>query len=91
MENLSSKYKQLYKDIKYIEQTYGEIRDYCGAWCSCDILKQLLKSPDFKTAFEILISMLEVFYNSGYADGDTRCLLPIEEDKRLQKIKEKWL
>jgi len=35
--------------------------------------------------------MLEVFYNSGYADGDTRCLLPIEEDKRLQKIKEKWL
>ena len=91
MEDSVSRYKQLYKDIGYIEKNYGAIRDYCGGWCNCDILKQLLKSPDTKTAFKILISMLEVFYSSGYTDGDTRCQLPIETDKKLQKIKQKWL
>lgn len=87
----SAKYKQLYKDIQYIKSAYGDIYDFCGGWCNCDILNQLLERPNKYTAFRILMSKLETYFEDGYDYMSYKKNLPIETDKRLQRIKKRWI
>ena len=87
VKNISQRYKQLYNDVMYIQGEYGRVHDYCGAWCNNDVMDKLLVSPTYKTAFKALIRMLETFYDDGTDESN----LPVDKDKRLQKIREKWL
>lgn len=81
--------EQIRKDLAYIKDNYGEIEDHCGIWCNCDVLNTLLNSPTEETAFEILKSKINHYFNWGYTD-DINKKLPIESDAILQEIKERW-
>lgn len=84
-------YNKLYKDINYIKTTYGQLYDYCGAWCNNDQMDELLRTPTYETAYKALITMLEDYYDSGYDSMGNQLDLPVDEDEKLQKIKEEWL
>lgn len=90
--NNSQKYKQIFKDIKYIEDKYGQVNDYCGGWCNNDVLTELLLSPNIQTALKLQISFLERYFAFGY-DQEPIYIgvrLPVEDDKKLQVIKDRW-
>jgi hypothetical protein len=87
----AEKYKQVQKDLKYIEDNYGEVYDFCGAFCNCDAFRKLLANPTKQTAVDILKLKLESYYSSGYSEYmNDRNKLPIENDEILQEIKERW-
>lgn len=92
-EDIQRKYKQLYKDISYIESNYGAVYDQCGGWCNCDVLKDLLKNPTYENAYKHLFTKLNRLYDLGVEDrlGYDIIKLPINEDIKLQRIKKKWL
>lgn len=81
---------QLRKDLQYIHDKYGEIYDYCGCWCHNDKFQKLLDNPTRKTAFEILKGKLDYYFDSGYDVSGYHRNLPVESDKQLQEIKERW-
>lgn len=99
MNDIDKKYSAIRKDLKYIENTYGQVHDYCGAFCNCEAFEKLLKTPNKETAFKILISKLECYFSNGYETGEDhmycagniRYRLPVEEDKKLEKIRNIWL
>lgn len=88
--SISQKYKQLQKDIKYIEDKYGLLSDYCGGWCECDKFQDLLSIPTYSTAFDIQLDYLECLFN-GRGTETHNLNNEVDSDKKLKKIKEKWL
>ena len=96
--NIDKKYSAIRSDLKYIENTYGQVHDYCGAFCNCEAFEKLLKTPSKETAFKILKSKLECYFSNGYATGEDPMYctggiiykLPVEEDKKLENIKIRW-
>lgn len=90
VKNISGLYKQLYNDLEYILNEYGEVYDFCGSWCNSDLFRQLLKKPNTKTAFTILITKVKQYFEGSYGHSFYD-KLPINDDKKLQKIKEKWI
>lgn len=82
--------RQLKQDLQYIKDTYGEVYDYCGGWCNCDLFEQLLNSPNQKIAKKILITKLRYYFDAGYIGLMEVEQLPVETDERLQEIKARW-
>lgn len=84
-------YNKIKRDVKYIEQQYGEVYDFCGDWCDCRHLRSLIDKPNYETAYKVLKSKLEHYFISGY-DGNIGChkKLPINEDEMLQDIKDRY-
>ncbi|WCK57079.1 hypothetical protein PP175_28230 (plasmid) [Aneurinibacillus sp. Ricciae_BoGa-3] len=89
-ENWSKKYHQIRKDVSYIEKTYGQVYDFCGAWCNNQMFQKLLDSPNLKTAVNLYKDMIYYYFSIGYEGAGTPRKLP-ENDKKLRKIKERWL
>jgi hypothetical protein len=88
--NITQQYKQIQKDYAYIKNTYGEVFDYCGAWCNNDKMDELLKNPSKQTALKVMISLLSQYYDCGYDYRSGSKDLPVNDDKKLQQIKERW-
>lgn len=60
MATIKQKHAQAYKDYRTLVDLYGDINDFCGAWCNCDVLELLLGDPTPKQALahlEILITL----------------------------------
>lgn len=89
--------KQAKDDYEYIVNQYGQPCDFCGTLCNNDLLFSILEGKT--TRKEAYIEMIEYFWSNGLEpSNDTnvnRCCLsdlrPDENDKRIQKIKERYL
>ena len=76
-------YKDILKDVKYLVNIYGEIDDFCGGFCNCEIFYKLLENPDTKTATEIQIKRIECII--GKLTEEQK-----ENDKKIQSIIKKY-
>lgn len=88
-KNIKEKKQQSLEDWYYIQNKYGvgQGDDYID-----DAFTQLLKNPCNQEAFNILYEKIKEYFDMGYINKFTEYLisLPIEEDKKLQEIKERW-
>lgn len=85
-------FKQVKDDYDYIVHEYGLPCDFCGTLCNTDFFFSVLNGEI--TRKEAYIQMIEYFWSNGMECANGGCstsLRPNEKDKRIQKIKERYL
>lgn len=83
--------KQYRDDYRFLVNKFGYVYDYCGAWCNCGVLEDiLLKDCSVNHIKCILKSLIEKYFREGYDDGGYKARKiqsdEIEKDKILQHI-----
>jgi len=91
---MSTKLKQLRKDVRYIQGNYGEIYDYCGGWCNNERFDWLLFRDNSDSAVEYLLeSLIDLYFTKGYVSSTGFTVLFNEGDKKdkiLIKIADRY-
>ncbi len=83
-------------DLKYLRAKYGELYDFCGAWCNCIVLEDILLEDSSTENIKYYIqSWIEnYFIGTGYDVQSIvgRCITEedIKEDIKLQEIVERY-
>ena len=88
-ENISI--AQARSDLKYIKSTYGESQDFCGSFCNCDILENILFG--YISVKEAIIKNIEHYFTNGLEDLNAGCsseFKPNYSDKRIQRIIDRY-
>ena len=89
-ENISL--KQAKGDYDYITNNYGHPCDFCGTLCNDELLFSVLEGKI--TRKEAYIQMIEYIWENGLEAGNSGVsteFFPDENDKRIQRIKERYL
>lgn len=63
------KHAQAHEDYRKLQSMYGDIYDYCGAWCNNDVLDLLLKYPTYKQATKHLESLIGNYFSNNLESG----------------------
>lgn len=69
MTTIKQKHAQAYKDYRTLYDLYGEINDFCGAWCNCDVLELLLRDPSPKQALRHLECVISWYFDNRLESG----------------------
>lgn len=88
-ENISI--AQARSDLKYIKDTYGAPQDFCGSFCNCDILEDILFG--YISVKEAIIRNIEYYFTNGIDDLNGGCFSEIKpdySDKRIKKIMDRY-
>lgn len=85
--------EQYRKDAKYLSDTLGQPSDYCGAWCNCGVLEDILfKDHSAKAIKNHLGSMIDRYFDAGYERGRFTIKITLEDldkDSTLEDIAER--
>ncbi len=79
-DNVSA--KQVRSDLKYLQEKYGSCYDFCGGFCNCDVLKDLMFGKI--TPKEACIDNIRAYFDEG-ADRE-RCAAPVYPDRSDTRI-----
>ena len=82
---------QARKDLDYLRNNYGEVNDFCGAWCEQEKLFDVLYGKI--SIKETIIDLITAYFINGIECGNhsiTSDVKPDLEDKRVQKIIDRY-
>ena len=65
MATAKQKHAQAHKDYKKLQSMYGDINDFCGAWCNNDVMDLLLKNPTYKEATKHLEGLIAHYFGNN--------------------------
>lgn len=80
--------KQLRKDYQYINSTYGMPYDITGGYQTDEALFDILEGRSSRE--QVYCDLIEYYFSTGYDDGSYKRELPVDNDVKLQKIKERY-
>ena len=82
---------QARKDLEYLKSKYGTANDFCGSFCNCEVLDDILMGK--KSIKDAIIENIKYYFSNGVDDGHSGCssnLLPDLDDSRVQRIMERY-
>lgn len=82
---------QARKDLEYLNSKYGSANDFCGSFCNCEVLNDILMGK--KSIKDAIIENIKYYFSNGIEDGCSCCssdLLPDLDDSRVQRIMERY-
>lgn len=82
---------QARKDLEYLKKNYGEPNDFCGSFCNCEILEDILMGK--KGVKDAIIDNIKYYFGNGLESNYSGCssnLLPDLDDSRVQRIMERY-
>lgn len=94
---ISGKYKptittsQARKDLEYLKSKYGSANDFCGSFCNCEVLNNILMGK--KSIKDAIIENIKHYFSNGIEDEYRGCssdLLPDLDDSRVQRIMDRY-
>lgn len=76
------------KDYEYLQDKYGYPHDLCGAVCNTELLFDILKGKTSRS--QAYIHLIGQYFDRGIDDATSSGKKLIINDKRTQKIKDKY-
>lgn len=83
--------KQARSDLKYLYDSYGPANDYCGSFCNCDVLWDVIMGKE--TIYNTIIQNIRYYFTNGIEDSSACCysrIKPDKNDKRIISIIERY-
>ncbi|MBP6517883.1 hypothetical protein [Shewanella sp.] len=79
-------HSQAVSDLDYIVKKYGDVDDFCGAFCNSEKYDELLRNPTIEMAYNHIVSLLRHHNYVGNEQGEMFDV----KDSRTGKIIKKY-